>query len=155
MNETIYSDKIEALILMNLDGWCVEEETQDNNSNDDYFITDVTDVYHNKVIKRSECELFYEEALDLAYIHTNRLNIDDLSSIEANMFIRGVCKWASSNLWNKYNIRVSNENLEDTYITSYGGLLYKEALKMLNPFINQKVFGLRQENSVECNGLWR
>ena len=53
---------------------------------------------YNKVIKRSECELFYEEALDLAYMHTNRLNIDDLSSIEANMFIRGVCKWASSNL---------------------------------------------------------
>ena len=71
------------------------------------------------------------------------------------MFIRGVCKWASSNLWNKYNVRVSNENMEDTYITSYGGLLYKEALKMLNPFINQKVFGLRQENSVECDTLWR
>ena len=30
MNDTIYSDKIEALILMNLDGWCVEEETPDN-----------------------------------------------------------------------------------------------------------------------------
>ena len=41
MNDTIYSDKIEALILMNLDGWCVEEETLDNNANEDYFLTDV------------------------------------------------------------------------------------------------------------------
>ena len=87
MNDTIYSDIIEALILMNLDGWCVEEETPDH-QNDDCFLTDVNTGQHNKVIKRSECELFYEEAMDLAYIHTNRLNIDDLSSIYSNMFIR-------------------------------------------------------------------
>ena len=74
MNDTIYSDKIEALILMNLDGWCVEEETPDN-SNDDYFLTNVNDGNHNKVIKRSECELFYEEALDLAYIQIGRAHV--------------------------------------------------------------------------------
>ena len=56
MNDVSYSDKIEALILMNLDGWCVEEETQDNNSNDDYFLPAVNTVTHNQVIKRSECE---------------------------------------------------------------------------------------------------
>lgn len=93
----------------------------------------------NKKITDNECRLFYEEALDLAYMHTNRLNIDDLTSVEAKVFLRAVCKWAASNLWNKYNIRVNNEDLEDTYIQSYGGLLYKSALKTLQQFINQRV----------------
>ena len=93
----------------------------------------------NKKITDNECRLFYEETLDQAYMHTNRLNIDDLTSVEARMFIRGVCKWTASNLWNKYNIRVNNEDMEDTYVQSYGGLLYKSALKILQPFINQRI----------------
>ena len=93
----------------------------------------------NKTITVAECMMFYEEALDLAYMHTNRLNIDDLTTVEARMFIRAVCKWTASNLWNKYNIRVNNEDMEDTYVQSYGGLLYKSALKTLNLFINQRI----------------
>ena len=110
----------------------------------------------NKKITDNECKLFYEEALDLAYMHTNRLNIDDLTSVEAKVFLRAVCKWAASNLWNKYNIRVNNEDLEDTYIQSYGGLLYKSALKTLQPFINQRVRGLSANNpDKDTNGdVW-
>lgn len=110
----------------------------------------------NKKITDDECRLFYEEALDLAYMHTNRLNIDDLTSIEARMFIRAVCKWVASNLWNKYNIRVNNEDMEDTYVQSYGGLLYHSALKALNPFINQHVAslsGLSNDETVTDN-IW-
>ena len=70
------------------------------------------------------------------------LNIEDLTSVEARMFIRGVCKWAASNLWNKYNIRVNNEDMEDTYVQSYGGLLYKSALNTLQQFINQRISGM-------------
>lgn len=148
-NDTIYSQDIENMILANLDGWIIETsnedtETSDNEDTDiDPFMTsDELQNKANKVITRSECELFYEEALDMAYMHTNRLNIDDLSDIEARIFIRAVCKWAASNLWNKYNIRVSNEDMEDTYIQSYGGLLYHSALKTLQQFINQKISGL-------------
>ena len=96
----------------------------------------------NKTITDTECRLFYEETLDQAYMHTNRLNIDDLTPVEARIFIRAVCKWTASNLWNKYNIRVNNEDMEDTYIQSYGGLLYKSALKTLQGFINQRVSNL-------------
>ena len=105
----------------------------------------------NKTISDNECRLFYEEALDLAYVHTNRLNIDDLTSVEARMFIRAVCKWTASNLWNKYNIRVNNEDMEDTYIQSYGGLLYKSALKTLQQFINQRITGLITNNDDDLN----
>ena len=96
----------------------------------------------NKVITSTECELFYEETLDMAYMHTNRLNIDDLSEVETRAFIRAVCKWTASNLWNKYNIRVNNEDMEDTYVQSYGGLLYKSALNALQPFINQRIMAM-------------
>ena len=105
----------------------------------------------NKRITDNECRLFYEEALDQSYMHTNRLNIDDLTSVEARMFIRGVCKWTASNLWNKYNIRVNNEDMEDTYVQSYGGLLYHSALKTLQPFINQRVSSLSSNKDTDSD----
>lgn len=163
VNDVSYSDDIRNLIIGNLDGWIVDVPEQivdvtvsDNESgvegNDTETTTstearDITPFITstelenkaNKVITDDECRLFYEEALDQSYMHTNRLNIDDLTEIEARMFIRGVCKWAASNLWNKYNIRVNNEDMEDTYVQSYGGLLYHSALKILNSFINQRI----------------
>lgn len=114
-------------------------ETETTNDIDPFMTTTEIQNKPNKKITDNECRLFYEEALDLAYMHTNRLNIDDLTSVEAKVFLRAVCKWAASNLWNKYNIRVNNEDMEDTYIQSYGGLLYKSALKTLQQFINQRV----------------
>ena len=48
----------------------------------------------------------------------------------------------ASDLWNKYNIRVNNEDMEDTYVQSFGGLLYKQAVMILKSFINQRVTSL-------------
>lgn len=154
-----YSSDIREMILMNLDGWMVTDippepeesvedtvvsETGQDNSNDVEPFMTPTEIQDkpNKRITDNECRLFYEETLDQAYAYTNRLNIDDLTEIESRMFLRGVCKWTASNLWNKYNIRVNNEDMEDTYVQSYGGLLYHSALKALNPFINQHVASL-------------
>ena len=103
--------------------------TNEDSGIDPFITTTELTEKHNKTITRGECRLFYEETLSMSYIHTNRLNIDDLTTVEADMYIRAVCKWTASNLWNKYNIRVNNEDMEDTYIQSYGGLLYKSALK--------------------------
>lgn len=116
-----------------------ETETETNDGINPFMTSTELENKANKVITSTECRLFYEEALDLAYMHTNRLNIDDLNEVEARAFIRAVCKWTASNLWNKYNIRVNNEDLEDTYVQSYGGLLYRSALKALQPFINQTI----------------
>lgn len=116
-----------------------ETETETNDGINPFMTSTELENKANKVITSTECKLFYEEALDLAYMHTNRLNIDDLNEVEARAFIRAVCKWTASNLWNKYNIRVNNEDMEDTYVQSYGGLLYKSALKALQPFINQTI----------------
>ena len=171
-NSVTYSDDIQNMIIANLDGWRVEvpepvptetvetdetstEETTETPNNIDPFMTSLeAQNKANKIITQAECQLFYEEALDLAYMHTNRLNIDDLTTVEANVFIRAVCKWAASNLWNKYNIRVNNEDMEDTYIQSYGGLLYKSALKTLQPFINQRITGLIKKDNDSESDIW-
>jgi hypothetical protein len=155
-NNVSYNTDIENMILANLDGWRIgDNATTDNvdESINPFMTTEEVTSKANKVITHEECQLFYEEALDLAYMHTNRLNIDDLTSVESRVFIRAVCKWAASNLWNKYNIRVNNEDLEDTYIQSYGGLLYHTALKTLQQFINQRISNMtnisKDDNSDE------
>ena len=155
-NNVSYNTDIENMILANLDGWRIgDNATTDNvdESINPFMTTEEVTSKANKVITHDECQLFYEEALDLAYMHTNRLNNDDLTSVESRVFIRAVCKWAASNLWNKYNIRVNNEDLEDTYIQSYGGLLYHTALKTLQQFINQRISNMtnisKDDNSDE------
>ena len=151
-----YNNDIEDKILGHLDGWVLFEplDTNDDQNNTDTtntesecdmvdpFITDFTHYKNNpnKRVTMCEVEAFYEQALNKAFMLTNRLNVDDLTSIERDIFIDGVCLWTASDLWNKYNIRVNNEDMEDTYIQSYGGLLYNQAIKTLNPFINQRIF---------------
>ena len=158
INSVTYTSNIENMIISNLDGWIIEPEnttptidqetsTQNDTGINPFMTTEELETKSNKVITRTECQLFYEETLDMAYMHTNRLNIDDLNSVEARIFLRAVCKWTASNLWNKYNIRVSNENMEDTYVQSYGGLLYSSAMKILQPFILQKISGM---SSIKC-----
>ena len=157
-NNVTYSDTIENWIISNLDGWRIETTTEEPETTTEinpYMTTAEANEKANKVITSNECQLFYEETLDMAYMHTNRLNIDDLTEIEARVFLRAVCKWTASNLWNKYNIRVNNEDLEDTYIQSYGGLLYKSALKTLSQFINQRVNSMTNlTGDTDDNDLW-
>lgn len=143
IHDVTYNSNVENMILQNLDGWKIETNPSGSDENINPFMTsDELQNKANKIITRAECQLFYEETLDMSYMHTNRLNIEDLTEVEARIFIRAVCKWTASNLWNKYNIRVSNEDLDDTYIQSYGGLLYKSAMKTLHAFINQKITGM-------------
>jgi len=181
-----YNEDIQNQILSHLDGWVAytptssaedtSEETEvvevvstgsteltDNtNINDGEvqpFIDDIVEYADNpnKKVSTVEIQRFYEEALDKAYIHCNRLNVTDLTSVEEGLFIKGVCLLTASDLWNKYNIRVNNEDIEDTYVQSYGGLLYKQAMNILNSFINQRVFSLtclKKQNTQDNGDGW-
>ena len=176
-----YNATIEAQILSHLDGWVIESvdddsadasETVETNATAEQqngsttsasantgevqpFITDITEYADNpnKKVTSAEVERFYDVALQKSYAYTNRLNVADLSSLEEQTFIEGVCLLTASDLWNKYNIRVNNEDMEDTYVQSYGGLLYKQALNTLHPFINQRVFTLTslKAQAEQCN----
>lgn len=162
INSTEYSAEIQEMIINNLDGWTVIETPTTTSTDSDsevepFMSTEELNNKSNKTITKNECRLFYEETLDLALLHTNRFNIDDLSMLEAKAFIRAVCKWTASNLWNKYNIRVNNEDMEDTYLQSYGGLLYNSAMKALKPFINQRITGvetIREAKDKSDDDIW-
>jgi hypothetical protein len=160
VNDVNYNDTIEKWILMNLDGWRLNSlgVTSYQSGEVNAFMTDEEAIAKaNKTITPAECQMFYEETLDQAYMYTNRLNIDDLTEVEARVFLRAVCKWTASNLWNKYNIRVNNEDMEDTYIQSYGGLLYKSAKETLNQFINQRitsVSAIRANSNDDNDDIW-
>ena len=162
-----YDEDIQNQILSHLDGWVISTDPTPTNDDVESLITEVittqesaeenieqnTEDYikpfiddfesyadnPNKRVKSTEVEGFYNLALQKAYVHCNRLNVDDLSSIEEEVFVKGVCLLTASDLWNKYNIRVNNEDMEDTYVQSYGGLLYKQAINILNSFINQRI----------------
>lgn len=138
-----YDTEIQDQILSHLDGW-VLDSTENDTGEVNPFIEDVSEYKDNpnKKVTSKEVEDFYENALEKAYIHTNRLNVDDLTSVEEEMFIKGVCLLTASDLWNKYNIRVNNEDMEDTYVQSYGGLLYKQSMNILHSFINQRITNL-------------
>lgn len=60
-----------------------ETETETNDGINPFMTSTELENKANKVITSTECRLFYEEALDQAYMHTNRLNIDDLNEVEA------------------------------------------------------------------------
>lgn len=173
-----YTTEIGEQIISHLDGWVIEtaeeeeeiinvksagneivENNTDNQESGEVqpFITDITTYADNpnKKISSEEVQTFYEQALSKSYIYCNRLNVEDLTLTERDLFIKGVCLLAASDLWNKFNIRVNNEDMEDTYVQSYGGLLYKQSINILNSFINQRITTLTSlKNKNNCNNTW-
>ena len=148
-----YNEDIQAKILYHLDGWVIKdseeeatqtrtvESSEENTGEVQPFITDITEYADNpnKKISADEVEMFFNSAFNKALLYCNRFNVEDLTESELEYFLQGVCVLTASDLWNKYNIRVNNEDMEDTYVQSYGGLLYKQATSILNTFINQRV----------------
>lgn len=172
---TGYNETIRNQIIGNLDGWEVILPTNPTLNDDvksgsrgntksgaeddivEPFITDINDYTNkpNKKVRDEEVEKFYYQSFDKALSYCNRWNVDDLSQTELDLFLKGVCLLTASDLWNKYNIRVNNEDMEDTYIQSFGGLLYKQAIMILKSFINQRVTTLsslkQKANNNKCN----
>ena len=87
-NDVTYSTEIQKMILANLDGWRIGDNAVDIELEEEinpFMTEDEASSKANKSITVDECKLFYEEALDMAYMHTNRLNIDDLSLTSSNL----------------------------------------------------------------------
>ena len=159
---TEYNETIREQIISNLDGWEVELSTPSPLEDDtvEPFITDFNEYNNkpNKTVKDEEVEKFYYQSFDKALSFCNRWNVDDLTETELELYLKGVCLLTASDLWNKYNVRVNNEDMEDTYVQSFGGLLYKQAVMILKSFINQRVTSLssykqKQKNNNNDN-IW-
>ena len=152
---TEYNETIREQIISNLDGWEVELSSLDPLEDDtvEPFITDFNDYSNkpNKTVKDEEVEKFYYQSFDKALSFCNRWNVDDLTETELELYLKGVCLLTASDLWNKYNIRVNNEDMEDTYVQSYGGLLYKPSMMLLKSCINQRVTNLSSYRKKDTN----
>ena len=140
INNLCYSEHVEKNILKHLDGWKIKENESLTDSDIDAFVNQK--IEYNKLITSTECKLFYDESLNQALLTCNRTNVNDLTEVEFKAFQQAVCKLTASNLWNKYNIRITNEDMEDVHVSSYGGLLYSSAMKSLKPFIIQRIYGM-------------
>lgn len=157
-----YTEEIRKQILSYLDGWVVYSQNPTNNqdnTNVEPFITNVEEYKNNpnKRINDTELEKFFNSSYNKSLMICNRFNIDDLLETEAKFYLQGVCILTASDIWNKYNIRVNNEDLEDTYIQSYGGLLYKQAMTILKNFVNQRITGLhnfKAKNETNLTNNW-
>lgn len=162
-----YTEDIRDTILSYLDGWVVYSENLDTNTNANSneennvepFITDIQEYKNNpnKRINDEELERFFYNSYNKSLMICNRINIDDLNEGEGNFYIQGVCLLTASDVWNKYNIRVNNEDMEDTYIQSYGGLLYNQSMTILKSFINQRITNLqslRNKKDNTTNNIW-
>lgn len=157
-----YTEEIRKQILSYLDGWVVYSQNPTNNqdnTNVEPFITNVEEYKNNpnKRINDTELEKFFNSSYNKSLMICNRFNIDDLLETEAKFYLQGVCILTASDIWNKYNIRVNNEDLEDTYIQSYGGLLYKQAMTILKNFVNQRITGLhnfKSKNETNLTNNW-
>lgn len=142
-----YSEEIGQKIIGLLDNWVIEEPVTPNKSSENTnnetgsiepFIEDCTPT-PNKTITGAEAESFFNLTVTKALMYCNRLNIDDLDTVTSAFFLDGVVYWTASSLWQKYNIRVANDDLEDQYIQSYGGLLYKQGKDILDRFVVTKI----------------
>ena len=145
--DATFNDDRKDYILSLLDGWRVEDdpdtETVDESINPFITTEEFQTESANKIITLNELMSFYYSALNQSYIHTNRLDIDNLTDIEGDLFIQGVCHLCASNLWQKYNIMVNDFDMESTPASSYGGVLYKQAMNILHPFVRSKIVGMR------------
>lgn len=157
-NNLDFTEEISNKIIGLLDGWVIEEPVTPNNSSEnndelDPFLTDSS--VPNKKVSCSEVQALYGLTVTKALMYCNRLNIDDLDTTTASFFIDGLCYWTASSLWQKYNIRVTNDDLEDQYIQSYGGLLYKQGKDILDRFIVTRISNYHgKQRSNDDDSVW-
>ena len=132
----------------------IEDEISDDSDeilNDDLFNTDddenLQNLYDNKnkYVTLQELQLTYDEALKDALLHINHLDIKTVPSVFLKLFKNQVYKITAARLWKKYNVQKNDAQMEDVYITSYAGTLYKDAFDKLDKIRDKSVvIGLNQ-----------
>ena len=111
-------DDIIEPMLYKLDGWIL-----DNNENKDLLPTK-----YNKKVTEEELLHFYDVAMDYALSYTQQEDLGCCSVYETALIL-----WASGLIWNKYDIRVNNQE-DDTNTLGYGDKLIVQAKEMLKPY---------------------
>jgi hypothetical protein len=136
----------EALkILTYLDGWNIKTTNGEIiyiHDVSDLSDTEIKEIFNdsNKKVHIEELDFFFEDALSDSLIFTNQ-KIKNNDKINHD-FLKAVYKLTASKIWNKYNIHVETDETESIFTRSYGGILYSDAMKKLQRFRKNMLYGL-------------
>ena len=127
-------------VLVHLQGYALESKVSKD---------ELSDLDYDKKISSYEILTFYEIASSyaLSYLNRNefptRLKKVENSEVEVidPIVNDAVCMWTAGKIWQKYNVRVNN-NEDDTNTLGYGDKLVIQAKEMLKPYkyFNMKVY---------------
>ena len=121
-------------VLLHLQGYVTDSDST------------LTDLDYDKMTSSEEVLQFYRICQSYALSYLNRREFPTVIIIEDDTEVEvcdptvetGVRMWTAGKLWNKYNVRVNN-NEDDTNTFGYGDKLVVQAKEMLKPFRYFKV----------------
>ena len=128
MTDTTIVDKV----LAHLQGYVLESKVDKD---------DLTDLDYDKKISSYEILTFYEITSSYALSYLNRTEFPTRLKKVENSEVEvidpivndALCMWTAGKIWQKYNIRVNN-NEDDTNTLGYGDKLVIQAKEMLKPY---------------------
>ena len=105
-------------VLMHLQGYVLESSIDDDG---------LTDLDYDKKITEEEIINYYETATDYATSYIQK-KLPSESIVDT-----AICMWTAGLIWNKYDIRVNNQE-DETNTLGFGDKLVIQAKEMLKPF---------------------
>ena len=121
--------------LQHLDGWQTTDENTDVVNESAYMTEEELQRNANKYISTDEILLEFDVNKNK---YATPYNLPDIQIIDMLL-----CQITAGTLWQKYNIHVDNEDMEDSTPQHYGGKLLKDAHDQLKYFTPQKVVGMK------------
>ena len=128
-------EEIIQYTLQYLDGWDTTDEDTTVVEESAYMSEEELTKNANKYISSSEILLEFEVNKNK---YATSYNLPDIQIIDILL-----CQITAGTLWQKYNIHVDNEDMEDSTPQHYGGKLLKDAHDQLKYFTPQKVVGMK------------
>lgn len=116
-------------VLVHLQGYIVESEEA------------ISDLDYDKKVSSSEVLTFYNITTSYVLSYLNRTELPTVTTIVDDeevevtdpIVLTGIAMWTAGKLWQKYNVRVNN-NEDDTNILGYGDKLVIQAKELLKPY---------------------
>jgi len=131
----ITDEDIIKYTLQHLDGWEITTEDTSVVNESAYMSEEELQRNANKYISSDEILLEFEVNKSK---YAESYNLPDIQIIDILL-----CQITAGALWQKYNIHVDNEDMEDNTPQHYGGKLLKDAHDQLKYFTPQKVIGMK------------
>ena len=115
-------------ILVHLQGYVLDTEAEQGEYND---------LEYDKKISENEITSFYELTISytLSYLQLAKLPsiIVDNAEVTNPVVQDAICMWTAGKIWQKYNVRVNN-NEDETNTLGYGDKLVIQAKEILKPY---------------------